>query len=587
MVTMRVLLLATLLWVYAAAQDDGPNNTTDPVSSYISRPDLHPPALNVSIQDGYAPGYVSICPYFFEQRGPYLFDKGGNLVWSGYNATEDEEEDNYNTHAMRVCSYNGSDHLCLWKGLQNGGWGFGHSIILNSNYELVKTFNTGNGAPENDFHESYLINNGATALLIAYNTIEYDLTPVNVTATPSWLLEGMFQEVNVSSGEVLFEWHSTDHVDLTASVSLPEGEDGTSEEEAWDYFHMNSVDKSERGNYLISVRHTSAIYHINGTDGEVIWTLSSTGNPNNTFQFDNFNFSYQHDAHFISENATHTIISLFDNASNGNDDTSSQSSGMIISLDLESNTATLIQQTFFPQPGGVLAGSQGNYQVLEDGGTFIGWGPVTAASETNAAGDPVFFAQWGQRMWNYRAYTFNWTGQPLSPPALVIPPQLENAATPFIAYFSWNGGTEVKQWRLWGSVNNVTGFKTLDTVDKEGFETRWTSENYTAFVFVEALGGEEESLGNSSVVGVGKLRSNGTVEMPTPQVVLETPSPSPTQEPSASPTGKSAQPTGSATATATATGTGIGAAMGGKGDVMAKVCMAVALGAVSVAFGAL
>jgi hypothetical protein len=40
--------------------------------------------------------------------------------------------------------------------------------------------------------------------------------------------------------------------------------------EAWDYLHINSVDKMLNSNYLISGRHTDCIYEISGIDGTVL-----------------------------------------------------------------------------------------------------------------------------------------------------------------------------------------------------------------------------------------------------------------------------------------------------------------------------
>lgn len=69
----------------------------------------------MTVQDSYDTGYIFICPYRATQTGPYIFDKAGNLVWSGYNVTEQNEEAQINTHELRICAYQGSDHLCMWK----------------------------------------------------------------------------------------------------------------------------------------------------------------------------------------------------------------------------------------------------------------------------------------------------------------------------------------------------------------------------------------------------------------------------------------------------------------------------------------
>src|ERR1700761_6796842 len=174
--------------------------------------------------------------------------------------------------------------------------------------------------------------------------------------------------------------------------------------------HINSVDKSSASNtYLMSARHISTVYNINSTDGSIIWRLSAGGHTD--FACQDFNFSFQHDARFVFENDTHTIISLWDNASNGFNKTSTYSSGMIISLDRNAHTATLLANYSAPVPGGIRSDSQGNFEVMSNGNVFINYGSVPAVSEHKADGTPVLFATFGvYPVMNYRGFSFNWTG---------------------------------------------------------------------------------------------------------------------------------------------------------------------------------
>jgi hypothetical protein len=71
---------------------------------------------------------------------------------------------------------------------------------------------------------------------------------------------------------------------------------------------------------LISGRHVSTLYSINASDHTINWRLSCPGTDRpqpSDFECQGFNFSSQHDARFVSENDTHTVVSIFDNASNG------------------------------------------------------------------------------------------------------------------------------------------------------------------------------------------------------------------------------------------------------------------------------
>ncbi|HMC75638.1 MAG TPA: arylsulfotransferase family protein, partial [Vicinamibacterales bacterium] len=83
------------------------------------------------------------------------------------------------------------------------------------------------------------------------------------------VLEGAFQEVDIRTGRVLFEWHSVGHVRLIESYyHLPRNPDKT-----YDYFHINTIEVDRDGNFLVSARNTHTIYKINRKTGAVMWRL--------------------------------------------------------------------------------------------------------------------------------------------------------------------------------------------------------------------------------------------------------------------------------------------------------------------------
>lgn len=114
-----------------------------------------------------------------------------------------------------------------------------YAVILNANYRTVATIQTGGNVSPVDMHEFQLINDGKSAIVSAYQTIPYDLTGYNVTNGLGWLQEGVFQEIDVETGEVMYEWFSTNHVDPSASfVGVGASDisgDGLSGYTAWDY----------------------------------------------------------------------------------------------------------------------------------------------------------------------------------------------------------------------------------------------------------------------------------------------------------------------------------------------------------------
>lgn len=262
------------------------------------------------------------------------------------------------------------------------------------------------------------------------------------------------------------------------------------------FSHINSVDKNAEGDYLISARHTSTVYKISGADGHIIWQL---GGKQSTFAQTNFNFSFQHDARFVSVNSTTTVISLFDNASNGFTNTASYSSGMLIAINNSTNQATLLQSFVAPN-GGILSGSQGNFQQLANGNSFLGWGSSAAISEHAPDGSPVLFATFATTLtMNYRAYKFNWTATPVGKPAFYS--YAHNNTAPTTYYASWNGATEVASWRFYSSSSLSGPFMLIGNTPKLGFETIFTAPGYQSFSIVEAVGANGSGLANSSAIG--------------------------------------------------------------------------------------
>lgn len=416
-------------------------------------------------------------------------------MWDGYGVTGSA-----NAHNFRPCTYHGSPHLCFTQVNQQNGYGIGEAIIVDSNYKVVATANTAGNVQPADMHEFQLLDDGETAIMSAYEVVPYDLSAFNITTGLGWISQGVFQEVNVTTGELLFEWFSANHVDPTESQITPNSTDtggtGFTPETAFDYFHINAIDKTPSGNYLVSARHTATIYHANATDHSIIWKLSCLGHSD--FTCSGFDFSFQHDVRWHSENDTMTVISIFDNASNGYTTTTSQSSGKVIALDLNSGTATLVSETLFPSDDGILATSQGNTQLLSNGGTFHSWGNNPYFSEHAANGTAVLLGQFAtETAQNYRAFTYPWESTPATttPDAYAYAQSTDSNTR---IYVSWNGATTVATWRFYGTQSIADAFELLGDESSEGFETLFVADGFYQWVLVEALAEGGMPLRNSS-----------------------------------------------------------------------------------------
>ncbi|KAK5115058.1 hypothetical protein LTR62_001755 [Meristemomyces frigidus] len=469
----------------------------------MTRPQANAPAVRITQSDAFSPGYIFIAPYQHPGAGPYIYDKFGNLVWDGFGIVGAA-----NAHDFKVCQYQGSAHLCMAQMNQQLGYAVGQDIIIDSNYKVVATVNTGRAAQPADQHDFQLIDGDSpSAIMTSYRVVPYDLSTFNITNGQGWLLEGMFQEVNVASGEVLFEWYSTNHVDPSMTVIAPNttdvGGDGLTPHTAFDYFHINAIDKAKDGNYLVSARHTSTLYYVNATDQSIVWQLSFLGQSD--FTCSNFNFSFQHDVRIQAQTDTTMNITIFDNAHNCQASTDIQSSGRFITLDFVKMVATETRRTLAPD-GGIASCSQGNTQVLANGYVFNGWGDKAVFSEVDASNNIVLAGTFtntpnsNSTAMSYRAFSFDWQSTPNNTKPAVFSYAL-NATAPNTIYVSWNGATTVSTWRFRGADQIGDSFDVIGSTGHAGFETTWIAPKFYMWVMVEAVAWDETSLANSSFQG--------------------------------------------------------------------------------------
>lgn len=280
---------------------------------------------------------------------------------------------------------------------------------------------------------------------------------------------------------------------------------GYNSSDAWDYFHINSVDKDDEGNYLISARDACAVHKINGTDGSIIWRLN--GNRSDFKMAKGTKFCFQHHARWISQEDGVEIISLYDNSAHGTEHnggsevhTAPTSSGKILKLNTNSWTADLVG-AYFP-PDGLLSKSQGSTQVLPGGNVVVGWGSEGAVTEFTSDGTAIFHAYMdsgalGNGVQNYRAFRYNWTGLPNEDPALVSL-EGEDGTT---VYVSWNGDTETALWRFYAEAEEFGNHQFLGQVKRASFETKLFVPNQRLkSVFAEAIDDSGKRLVSTATV---------------------------------------------------------------------------------------
>lgn len=455
--------------------------------TFRSRPDLRPPAARVlQRRRGISPGYIFLAPKKDPdeqgpgQDGPLIIDNDGNPVW--FRPAPPGEAD---VMAFRAQSYRGRPVLTWWGGVHNG-FGLGEYVIFDDSYREVTRLKAGNG--RNGDHHELLITPQDTALITIYHETPYDLSPYGGPAD-GLVMDGIVQELDVATGEVLFEWRSLEHVDVGESYYTPPDVPTN----RFDYFHINSVDVDTDGNLLVSARRTSTVYKIDRRTGGVIWRLG--GEKSDFDMGPGARFAYQHDARRRPDGT----ITLFDNY--GPKDEEDRSRAVVLEVDEEAMEARLVREYFAPA-GMPIADTQGNVQTLPDGNLFVGWGSEPYFSEFSEGGELLFhaaFATWGE---SYRAFRLPWSGHPDDAPSVVAEAGRKDRVT---LYASWNGATNLAAWQVYAGPDPEE-LDLIDSVPRRGFETVIDVKTAETYVGVRAEDRSGKPVGRIMTIGIeGRL----------------------------------------------------------------------------------
>jgi hypothetical protein len=323
--------------------------------------------------------------------GPEIVSITGKVVWfhrlpAGMFASD-----------FRTQTYLGKPVLTWFQGSNTGG----EDVIYNARYQQIATVKPANGYLP-DFHE-FLITPWNTALILADKIGTANLTSLGLSAHQQ-VMDGVVQEIDIKTGKLLSQWVSSDHVPYSDSHA-PMPQPG----QPWDWFHINAVHLDTDGNLLISSRFTWTIYKVNLRTGAMKWQL---GGKHSTFamkaapgqKLDSAGeiFAFQHDPEALGGN----VYTIFDDESDGQSTLYSSSRAVTISLDLATDTATLIKSV--NQPEGLTAGATGNAQTTKNGDLFVSWGGLSYFSEFSPSGKLLFNAKLPDGAGTYRAYRLPW-----------------------------------------------------------------------------------------------------------------------------------------------------------------------------------
>ncbi|GAA1585505.1 hypothetical protein GCM10009678_80090 [Actinomadura kijaniata] len=462
---------------HVAAEPDVPATTPMPDYSEIPRITVTRSSADV------APGFLFISPQsMFEPavpHGPQIVDNQGRLVWF-----RPVPEGQYATN-VRVQRYRGEPVITWWQGTATDtGVGVGTAYIADLNYQIIASVQVGGGHSA-DLHE-FLLTDRDTALVVSYQERSVDLSELDGPADGT-LIDGVVEEIDVATGEVLLHWSGLEHIpvqesDMPVVMSLATGQ-------PYDYLHLNAVSIDDDGHLLITARISSAVYKVHRQTGEVLWKL---GSGYSTFVLGvGARVNWPHDGQAVGDG----VYRIFDNGAN-NMIEGYESRVVWVRADTETGVATHVRTLTHPEHLSSVA--EGNAQELPNGNVLVGWGRVGRISEFSPDGELLFEAETpsGPGWTTYRAFRQEWEGRPATPPEVRFDGEHVHAF--------WNGATGVARWRLLAG-DTEDALREADVVDWDGLDTtiKLPEAGRAGFVRLEALDADGKVIDASPVTRVG------------------------------------------------------------------------------------
>ncbi len=435
--------------------------TTSGAYSFVTAPSLHPPKLHkdrVNSAGELAPGYILTTNFYnlnypplTGQSGPLILDSNLQPVWFKPVPEKLVGSD------LSLQTYEGKPALAWWQGVvtSTGATESGEDIVVNQHYQTVARLR-GQGGWKITLHA--LVISGEDAWVTANKDIAKNLSDYG-GAYNGALIDSAVQEYDLKTGKLLRSWDALEHIPLGDSyASVP------TNGFPWDAYHVNAIDLTGEGTFLVSIRNTWAAYLVNIDTGKIAWTL---GGRHSSFKFGpGAAFQWQHDV-ALGPGST---VTMFDDhccqltGGGTKVNATAPSRGLVLKLDPDAHSATLLHQ----YTGGDEFESQymGDTQPLSNGSTFIGWGSEPYFSEYSPSGKLLLEGNFPGSDLSYRSIVEPWVGLPLSPPAGAARVEADHTTV----YASWNGATELAAWRVLAG----PGPRRLAVVamrPKSGFET--------------------------------------------------------------------------------------------------------------------
>ncbi len=491
-----VAVLAVLLAAFVALDVSFANSRGAPVGAYVttgadgfvSTPSLQPPTLQTdqtAPASQLAPGYIFTASFYdlsyppmVGQSGPLILNNSLQPVWFHPVPVKLVAAN------LSLQTYQGKPALAWWQGVvtNTGATESGEDVVVNQHYQTVATLRAKDGWTIT-LHA--LVISGDDAWVTVNKNLPRNLSKYG-GAYNGALIDSAVQEYNLKTGKLLRSWDALDHIPLGDSyATLP------TNGFPWDAYHVNSLELTGNGTFLVSMRDTWAAYLVNINTGKIEWTL---GGKHSSFKFGgDAAFQWQHDV-TLQPNST---VTMFDDhccqLTGGGTyvPATGPSRGLALKLNPQTHTATLLAQ--YGASRDLNSDYMGDIQPLSNGNVFVGWGSQPYLSEYSPSGKLLLDGYFPGSDLSYRAMLEPWVGLPLTPPVGAA----RTAAGKTTVYASWNGATRLASWRVLAGPS-ASKLSVVKTAERSGFETTIPlAEDYKTFE-VEALAASGQVVGKSA-----------------------------------------------------------------------------------------
>ena len=156
--------------------------------------------------------------------------------------------------------------------------------------------------------------------------------------------------------------------------------------------HINAVEETADGDYLISLRHTDAVYRLDGTNGAIEWKLGGSERPESLEiagdPYADSLFGGQHDVRELADGT----ITLHDNGTDRGRPPRS------VRYEVSGGVATLVDSQSDPEVSSSECCGSSRFQ---NGAWLASWSRTGLVSEFDA-GERTFGLDFGSA-WSYRA----------------------------------------------------------------------------------------------------------------------------------------------------------------------------------------